>query len=99
MTYYFVCVCRLYIFYEFGLKILGPSPLMAYHFPCEFTFSEQQTGFGRESHNNVNGRNCPESLGYSVATVNKGAVPPIIPSASKRSSRHFIFHRKCVSFE
>ena len=29
----------------------------------------------------------------------KLAVSPIIPSAPKRSSRQFIFHRKCVSFE
>ena len=29
----------------------------------------------------------------------KGAVSSIIPSAPKRSSRHFIFHRKYVCFE
>ena len=28
-----------------------------------------------------------------------GAVSPIIRGAPKNSSRHFIFHRKCVSFE
>ena len=30
---------------------------------------------------------------------NVRAVSPIIPSAPKCSSRHFIFHRKCVCFE
>ena len=31
--------------------------------------------------------------------LNKGTVSPIIPSAPKCSSRHFVFHRKCLCFE
>ena len=39
-----------------------------------------------------------ESTGPSQCTSQiKGAASAILPSATKRSSRHFIFHQKCVS--
>ena len=40
-----------------------------------------------------------QRLSVSRMAKNKGLVSPIIPSAPNCSSRHFIFHRKCVSFE
>ena len=40
-----------------------------------------------------------QRLSVSRMAKNEGFISPIIPSAPNCSSRHFIFHRKCVSFE
>ena len=63
--------------------------------------SSSSSSNNNNNNNNKTGRKPPTIQNTVFFTMDpvKGAVTPIIPSAPKCSSRHFIFHQKCVCFE